>query len=49
MASEENVGERVDLVYGDIAEIAPHAQPLCTVVAELVDISDFASRAPRWC
>jgi flavorubredoxin len=29
-------------------QAAPHAQPLSTVVAALVKISDFASRAPRW-
>jgi len=29
-------------------EVAPLAQPLCTVVAALVNVSDFASRAPRW-
>lgn len=29
-------------------QAAPHAQPLCTVVAALVNISDFAIRAPRW-
>ena len=29
-------------------EAAPRAQPLCTVVAALVNISDFATRAPRW-
>jgi flavorubredoxin len=29
-------------------QVAPLAQPLCTVVAALVNISDFASRAPRW-
>jgi flavorubredoxin len=29
-------------------QIAPKAQPLCTVVAALVNITDFASRAPRW-
>jgi len=29
-------------------QAAPRAQPLCTVVAALVNISDFASRAPRW-
>jgi len=27
---------------------APHAQPLCTVVAALVNLSDFAIRPPRW-
>lgn len=27
---------------------APQAQPLCTVVAALVNVTDFASRAPRW-
>lgn len=27
---------------------APQAQPLCTVVAALVNLSDFAIRAPRW-
>lgn len=27
---------------------APQAQPLCTVVAALVNVSDFAIRAPRW-
>ena len=27
---------------------APQAQPLCTVVAALVNVSDFASRAPRF-
>lgn len=29
-------------------QVAPHAQPLCTVVAALVNVSDFAIRAPRW-
>jgi flavorubredoxin len=29
-------------------QVAPLAQPLCTVVAALVNVSDFASRAPRW-
>ena len=29
-------------------EAAPQAQPLCTVVAALVNLSDFAIRAPRW-
>jgi len=29
-------------------QAAPLAQPLCTVVAALVNVSDFASRAPRW-
>lgn len=29
-------------------QAAPRAQPLCTVVAALVNIFDFASRAPRW-
>jgi len=28
--------------------VAPLAQPLCTVVGALVNVSDFASRAPRW-
>ena len=27
---------------------APRAQPLCTVVAALVNIADFSTRAPRW-
>jgi flavorubredoxin len=27
---------------------SPQAQPLCTVVAALVNVTDFASRAPRW-
>lgn len=27
---------------------APRAQPLCTVVAALVNVTDFASRPPRW-
>jgi hypothetical protein len=29
-------------------QVAPLAQPLCTVVGVLVNVSDFASRAPRW-
>ena len=29
-------------------QAAPRAQPLCTVVAALVNVSDFAIRAPRW-
>lgn len=29
-------------------QAAPLAQPLCTVVGALVNISDFAIRAPRW-
>jgi flavorubredoxin len=29
-------------------QAAPHAQPLCTVVGALVNISDFAIRPPRW-
>jgi len=29
-------------------QVAPLAQPLCTVVGALVNVSDFASRAPRW-
>jgi len=29
-------------------QAAPQAQPLCTVVGALVNISDFATRAPRW-
>jgi flavorubredoxin len=29
-------------------QAAPLAQPLCTVVGALVNVSDFASRAPRW-
>lgn len=29
-------------------QAAPHAQPLCTVVAALVNVADFASRGPRW-
>lgn len=29
-------------------QAAPLAQPLCTVVGALVNVSDFAIRAPRW-
>ena len=29
-------------------QAAPQAQPLCTVVAALVNVTDFATRAPRW-
>jgi flavorubredoxin len=29
-------------------QVAPNALPLCTVVAALVNVTDFASRAPRW-
>jgi flavorubredoxin len=29
-------------------QAAPQAQPLCTVVAALVNVTDFAIRAPRW-
>jgi len=29
-------------------QAAPQAQPLCTVVAALVNLNDFAIRAPRW-
>src|SRR5512134_445517 len=29
-------------------QVAPRAQPLCTVVGALVNISDFAVRPPRW-
>ncbi len=29
-------------------QTAPNAQPLCTVVGALVNVSDFAIRAPRW-
>ncbi|MGB5197473.1 MAG: MBL fold metallo-hydrolase, partial [Candidatus Deferrimicrobium sp.] len=29
-------------------QVAPLAQPLCTVVGALVNVSDFASRAARW-
>jgi len=29
-------------------QAAPKAQPLCTVVAALVNLSDFAIRPPRW-
>lgn len=29
-------------------QVAPLAQPFCTVVGALVNVSDFASRPPRW-
>ncbi len=29
-------------------QVAPLAQPLCTVVGALVNVTDFALRAPRW-
>jgi len=29
-------------------QVAPLAQPLCTVVGALVNVTDFAIRAPRW-
>jgi flavorubredoxin len=29
-------------------QVAPLAQPLCTVVAALVNVTDFASKTPRW-
>ena len=29
-------------------QAAPQAQPLCTVVSALVNVTDFAIRAPRW-
>jgi flavorubredoxin len=29
-------------------QTAPNAQPLCTVVGALVNVSDYAARTPRW-